>query len=168
LIWIGFLSRITAVFKVQPCCTLVSLYPGESNLVSLSRYLRVVLLALLATACASPGPEESAPAPIEKAPDYTSVKTIPGKAPAPAPATAAYQPLIEKAAQARQRGDFEEALALLERAQRIDADSAEIYLAMAETHSARGDAGQARAVAERGLLYCRSATQCDALRQYAR
>ena len=139
-------------------------------MVSLSRYLRVVLLALLATACASPGPEESAPAPVEKAPDHTSVKTVPGKAPAPAPApaTAAYQPLIEKAAQARQRGDFEEALALLERAQRIDADSAEIYLAMAETHSARGDAGQARAVAERGLLYCRSASQCDALRQYAR
>ena len=133
-------------------------------------YLRVALLALLVTACASPGPEAPGPAPVEKTPDYTGDKTVPVEtpAPAPAPASAAYQPLIEKAAQARQRGDFEEALALLERAQRIDSDSAEIYLAMAETHSARGDAGQARAVAERGLLYCRSTRQCDALRQYAR
>ena len=131
-------------------------------------YLRVALLALLVTACASPGPEAPGPAPVEKTPDYTGVKTVPVETPAPAPASAAYQPLIEKAAQARQRGDFEEALALLERAQRIDSDSAEIYLAMAETHSARGDAGQARAVAERGLLYCRSTRQCDALRQYAR
>ena len=131
-------------------------------------YLRVALLVLLVTACASPGPEAPGPAPVEKTPDYPSGKTVPVEPPAPAPASAAYQPLIEKAAQARQRGDFEEALALLERAQRIDSDSAEIYLAMAETHSARGDAGQARAVAERGLLYCRSARQCDALRQYAR
>lgn len=131
---------------------------------STTRYLRLVVLALLLTACASPGPDDTRPAPVEKAPQHTTVKPRP---PAP-PTPAAYQPLLDKAVQARQRGDFDQALALLERAQRIDSDSAEIYLAMAQTHSERGDVGQARAVAERGLLYCRSSGQCDALRAYTR
>lgn len=132
---------------------------------SLFHFTRLVLLTLLVTACASPGPGDAGSAPVEtKAPDYT------GAAPTPreAPATSAYQPLLDKAAEARRQGDYEQALALLERAQRIDADSAEIYLAMARTHSERGDPGQARVVAERGLLYCRSSRQCDALRAYAR
>ena len=42
------------------------------------------------------------------------------------------------------------ALALLERAQRIDPDSAQIYLAMARTHEASGDGSQARATANAG------------------
>jgi Tfp pilus assembly protein PilF len=57
---------------------------------------------------------------------------------------------------------------LLERAQRIDPDSAEVYLGMAKTHWARGDATQARVTAERGLLYCSTARQCEALRGYVR
>ncbi len=57
---------------------------------------------------------------------------------------------------------------MLERAQRIDPDSAEIYLAMARTHQASGDTSQARAVAERGLLYCNGRAECDALRGLAR
>jgi Tfp pilus assembly protein PilF len=126
-------------------------------------FIRLAVLALALTACASQRPGEPAPAPVEKAPDYTVVRPPPETTPA-----AAYQPLLDKASQARERGDYEQALALLERAQRIDADSAEIYLAMARTHSERGDAGQARAVAERGLLYCRSSKQCDSLRAYAR
>jgi tetratricopeptide (TPR) repeat protein len=75
---------------------------------------------------------------------------------------------LDKAAQARSRGDYEESLALLQRAQRIDPDSAQIYLAMAATHQARGDTSQARAVAERGLLYCNGTHECDALRSYTR
>jgi Tfp pilus assembly protein PilF len=59
-------------------------------------------------------------------------------------------------------------LALLERALRIDPDSAEVYLEMAKTHHAGGDRAQARATAERGLLYCSGSTQCDALRAYTR
>jgi Flp pilus assembly protein TadD len=74
--------------------------------------------------------------------------------------------LLAKAEQATGRGDYEEALALLERAQRIDPDSAEVYLGLARTHAARGDAAQARATAERGLLYCSSASQCEALRRF--
>ena len=60
---------------------------------------------------------------------------------------------------------LKQALALLERAQRIEPDSAEIYVATARTHKAKGDAGQARAVAERGMLYC-GGTQCEALRAF--
>ncbi|HEY6130774.1 MAG TPA: tetratricopeptide repeat protein, partial [Halioglobus sp.] len=79
---------------------------------------------------------------------------VPEKAP-PRPATpsasAAWQPLLAKAQQATARGDYEQALALLERAQRIDPDSAAVYLDMARTHQAKGDVAQARATAERGL-----------------
>ncbi len=128
------------------------------------QYFGLASITLMLTACASQAPEQSTPAPVEKTPDYTVVTPPPPEA----PTTAAYQPLLDKASQARQRGDYDQALALLERAQRIDADSADIYLAMAQTHSERGDIGQARAVAERGLLYCRSSSQCDALRAYTR
>ncbi len=127
-------------------------------------YLRLAVLGLMLTACAAQVPEDSTTAPVEKSPDYTVVTPPPPAA----PPAAAYQPLLDKASQARQRGDYEQALALLERAQRIDADSADIYLAMARTHSERGDSGQARAVAERGLLYCRTSKQCDSLRAYTR
>lgn len=123
-----------------------------------------LLVILLLAGCSSYTPTEPATAPVEKKPDYTVVKP---RQPPPS-TTAAYQPLLDKAEQARQRGDYEQALALLERAQRIDADSADVYLAMARTHSARGDKSQARATAERGLLYCSGRSQCDALRAYAR
>jgi Tfp pilus assembly protein PilF len=81
---------------------------------------------------------------------------------------AAYGPLIDRAADARERGDYEQALALLERAQRIDPQSARVYLEIAATHHARGDLRQARTVAERGLLYCRNRTICAALKSFTR
>jgi tetratricopeptide (TPR) repeat protein len=75
---------------------------------------------------------------------------------------------VHKAQQAAARGDYEQALALLERAQRIDPESGEIYLQLAKTHQARGDDAQAMATAERGMLFCAGAAQCNALRAYAR
>lgn len=99
-------------------------------------------------------------------PPATSAQPIPR--PTEPSASKAYQPLLDKADAARERGDYEQSLALLERAQRIDPDSADIYLAMARTHHARGDQAQARATAERGLLYCGGRSQCDALRVYLR
>lgn len=121
------------------------------------------------------------PAPVEEPPDYSVVTPAPGPAAETEPdreeplgdippqgAVAAYGPLLAKAEQASARGDFEGALALLERAQRIEPDAADIYLALAKTHDARGDFRQARANAERGLLYCTGEQQCAALRHYAR
>lgn len=88
--------------------------------------------------------------------------------PVPETATSANHALLARAETARAEGDYDKALAYLERAQRIDPDDAGVYLALAQTHAAAGNATQARAVAERGLLYCRGAVQCGALRELAR
>jgi tetratricopeptide (TPR) repeat protein len=109
----------------------------------------------------APAPQPSAPAPQPPAPPQ------PPRPPQPS-TTSAWKPLVEKAQQARARGDYEQALALLERALRIDPESAEIYLQLAQTHRTRGDISQARATAERGLLFCSGAAECNALRAYTR
>ena len=57
-------------------------------------------------------------------------------------------------------------LALIRRG--IDPDNAEVYLGMAQTHAAAGNQEQAKATAERGMLYCSGSSQCDALRAYTR
>jgi tetratricopeptide (TPR) repeat protein len=130
-------------------------------------------LLLVVSGCSLYSMPGSEPVPVEKQPDYTPV-TPPATSPQTAPrtaepsASAAYQPLLNQAEQAKDRGDYEQALALLERAQRIDPDSADIYLSMAKTHQASGDGAQARATAERGLLYCSGTAQCNALRAYTR
>ena len=103
-------------------------------------------------------PATQPPAPIPDAP----------KAPPRDPnASNAYGGLVAKAQEARARGDYEQALALLERAQRIDPDSGEIYLELARTYADKGDTALARSTAERGMLYCRG-TECEALRAYTR
>lgn len=114
---------------------------------------------------ASEGAEQSGEgksAPATPVPPPTPVVTEPQRAPAP---TSAYDSLLKKARSATRRGDYEQALATLERAQRIAPDSAQVYLAMAATHRARGSDDQAAAVAQRGLLYC-DASLCAKLRDY--
>lgn len=141
---------------------------------SLSKCMVLGLVASL-SACSIYSLPGSQPVPVEKQPDYTEPRPAPPPAePVRTPGRdadpavrAAYQPLLDRAAQAKNRGDYEQALALLERAQRIEPDSADIYLAISETHLARGDESQCRASAERGLLYCDSARQCEALRRLA-
>ncbi len=142
---------------------------------------QVTLLSglLLSSGCSIYSVPGQDPAPIDPPPDYTEV-TPPSGPSAPPPgvtlpdmsprenAEAAYGPLLARAETATDKGDYEQALMLLERAQRIDPDSAEIYLALAQTHSARGDRKQAQSAAERGLLYCAGTTQCAALRVYVR
>ena len=119
-----------------------------------------------------PGSAPEPPAPVETSQPEPAA---PGPAPAPeAPpardpgVAAAYKPLLEKAETAAARGDYEQALTLLERAQRIAPNNAEVYLAMARTHASSGDPARARATAERGLLYCRGGAACDELRSYLR
>ena len=121
-------------------------------------------------------PGDSEPAPVEnKQPDYSATPGKPPATPAP-PATMppepndsnAYGGLLAKASEARDRGDYEQALALLERAQRIDPDSGEIYLALAQTYQAKGATALASSTAERGLLYCQGSRECNALRAYIR
>jgi len=146
---------------------------AQSHFVFRSSVFSLLLLLVFVSGCSTYSGSGGEPVPVEKEPEYTPV-TPPPIAPQPKPrpaepsASAAYRPLLDKAGQATARGDYEQALALLERAQRIDPDSAEIYLGMAKTHRARGDMAQARATAERGLLYCNGSVECDALRVYTR
>jgi tetratricopeptide (TPR) repeat protein len=128
----------------------------------------VLFLSACGTIGQSPG---SGPAPIEE-PDYTDVTKPETPAPPSQPTTpsqpviSAAQSLMNKADVAASSGDYEQAIALLERAQRIDSDNGEIYLAMAETYRAKGDVAMASAAAERGMLYCSGAKQCGALRGF--
>jgi len=125
-----------------------------------------VCLVLFVAGCSTYSAPAPAPPPPPAAPAPQPPPTPP-RPPQPS-TTSAWKPLVEKAEQARLRGDIEQALALLERAQRIDPESAEIYLQLASTHQARGDMAQARATAERGMLFCRSAAECNALRAFLR
>jgi tetratricopeptide (TPR) repeat protein len=134
---------------------------------------RIAVLSFFAVVPACSTLPESGSVPVKKAPQHAGVTPdarvpdVPFRSATP-PASTAWTPLLAKADQATNRGDYEKAMALLERAQRIDPDSAEVYLGMAKAHSAKGDHMQARATAERGLLYCSGKIQCDALRGYAR
>jgi Tfp pilus assembly protein PilF len=134
----------------------------------------VVGLVIVLTACATPAPPVRepvpVPVPVPQRPVVTPPVDLPKAPPRPSKPSpnAALQPLLAQAAQATGRGDYEQALALLERAQRIDPGSAEVYLGMAQTHQARGDTAKAKATAERGLLYCATDAACNALRAYTR
>ena len=145
------------------------------------RFFRCVpLLALLALlgACSSTPyslPKIETGEPVTEQPEVVQPTPSPQPKPVPGPApqpqlpdntTSAHNGLLAQAGDARDRGQYDKAMAYLERAQRIDPDNADIYLDMASTHMAAGHISQARTVAERGLLYCTSKRQCDALRAY--
>ena len=116
----------------------------------------------------APAEPQAKPAPPASQPAQTPVTpTSPGAAPDPN-ANNAYGALLAQAEQARNKGDYEQALSLLERAQRIDPDSGEVYLHLARTYQAKGDVGMQRATAERGLLYCDGSAECAALRTLSR
>ena len=138
--------------------------------------LRLVVVGalLLPSACAVvslPGGEPKPPVPVVTPQPEPVPPTPAPSAPRTQPdagVVAAYSPLLDKAETAASQGDYEQALALLERAQRIAPDSAAVYLAMARTYASKGDAARARATAERGLLYCSVGNVCDELRAYIR
>ncbi len=141
---------------------------------SVVRLLAPALLLAFIAGCSTTTTSTGGAVVVDGRPDYggsSAPPTAPSPTPVPPPppgAEAPYADLVSRAEGARSAGDYDQALALLERAQRIDPDSAAIYLALAETHRARGDQSQARATAERGLLYCTSRAQCDALRAYTK
>lgn len=105
------------------------------------------------------GPSGTGPAP--------AVPVPPADSPQGATSGNAGSGLMIAALQARSAGDSARAIALLERAQRLDPDNAELYLELARTHFAAGNAAQGRATAERGLLYCQR-RECAALRDLIR
>lgn len=143
-----------------------------------SRSLRqaaILLLVVSVTACAGLGERREAPADIgdangeavDPAGDRVGSVDPEERGPAPAPESAqpavAHNALMVAALQARSTGNRSRAVALLERAQRIDPDNGQLYLELARTHFDAGNVAQGRATAERGLLYCRG-EECGELR----
>lgn len=140
------------------------------NAVPFKTLVAALLLLILAGCSTAPTSTPGAVVTDGKAVDKTA---LPPTTPAPeTPVTtapgAAYAELLERAGSARSRGEYQQALALLERAQRIEPGSARIYLDLAVTHRARGDLQQAKATAERGMLYCSGKNECEALRALTR
>lgn len=136
----------------------------------------VLGLALVLTGCSvytMPGseraPVETRPVPGETVPDMPAPPPPAPPPPATDPGvTSAAAGLLDKARTASAQGDYEQALALLERAQRIDPHSGEIYLQLARVYAAQGHTDKARDTASRGTLYCRDERECAALRALAR
>ena len=143
-----------------------------------SAYLAKLTLATamvgVMTGCSVYSLPGSQPAPVEPEAQPTPPVSQPAQTPvtpdaAPDPnANNAYGALLQQAEQARSKGDYERALTLLERAQRIDPDSGEVYLHLARTYQAKGDLTMQHATAERGLLYCNGSSECNALRALSR
>ena len=132
------------------------------------RPLPAIALAAALAACAG-SPSRETPAPVATPPGESSRSTpAPEAAPPPAaPVNDAVAGLLDQARAARESDDTERALALLERAQRLDPARGALYLELARTHAAAGDPAQAKAFAERGLLYCRG-SECSALARFTR
>jgi len=136
----------------------------------------VLGLALVLTGCSIytlPGseraPVETRPVPGETVPDTPAPPPAAPLPPVTDPGvTSAAAGLLDKARVASEQGDYEQALALLERAQRIDPNSAEVYLQLARVYAAQGHADKARDTASRGTLYCRDERECATLRALAR
>jgi Tfp pilus assembly protein PilF len=126
-----------------------------------SRTLLIVLVLGL-TACSATSTKQSTPAepPVSSKP--SSQRDLERQDSSAATASAG---MLSRAQKARQSGDLDTAQALLQRAQRIDARNAEVYLELARLHVAQGDESGASAMAERGMLYCEGAS-CTQLRRF--
>jgi tetratricopeptide (TPR) repeat protein len=130
----------------------------------------VALCMMLLLGACSTVPDRD-PAPVEKKPVSAPAPAAPTPTQPPSPQrppiNSAAQSLMDKAGVESDAGNYEQALALLERALRIAPDGGEIYLALAQTYSLKGDTAMANAAAQRGMLYCSGRAQCDALRKYS-
>lgn len=113
-------------------------------------------LALAACAPLVPGPDapvgerpEAAPAPPPAEPE--APVEAPARPALPPVAADAVATLVGDARRAAAEGRHEAAVALAERAQRLDPRAPEPYLVLARAHQALGRAAQARQLALRGL-----------------
>ena len=128
------------------------------------RVASLVALCLTIAACSVPvGPTYPAPTP-SPAPTPPTQPAPPSPAPAPpvtpAPPPAAPKPapsvtlaLVEQSDLARAQGDYDKAVALLERAIRIEPDRPELWLGLAKAHLAQGDYAGAEQFARKSLLF---------------
>ena len=141
--------------------------------VPLAAPMLAFFLLLALTACGSsprPSSPAAAPEPAHEAADVAAPQAVtPAETVAIAVPTgqrAAAGDLLRQASQAAAEGDTLRAQALLQRAQRLDPTNPDVYLALANSYRDAGQPTSARAMAERGLLFC-SGAQCDRLRELA-
>jgi tetratricopeptide (TPR) repeat protein len=123
--------------------------------------LAILLLAAGLSACAGPALRE--PPPPAHEPESVAA---PEPEPVPVPPILPQDNLLARADESHRAGDSEHSIALLERAQRIAPQDPRIYAQLAAVYAAAGQVQRAAATAERGLLYCRTATECAALRRF--
>ncbi len=125
------------------------------------RYLLLLMVMALLAACGTADIRApSVPEPQAPVGQEAPVKTEPADG-------LAADALRSEAREAALQGHFERALALLERAHRLQPDDPSVYLELANVYRRLGDEKMAQATAQRGLLYCDKARTCDRLRDYA-
>ncbi|MDG0979261.1 MAG: hypothetical protein P8O79_05995 [Halieaceae bacterium] len=117
----------------------------------------ILVLITLLVACETPGPKQS----------DNRTPALPKAVEVQRPLSPAYLRLLDEGQQQLNAGKIAVAVATFERAQRIHADNARVYLALSQAYSKAGDRLASVAMAERGLLYCKDADRCRALRKLA-
>jgi tetratricopeptide (TPR) repeat protein len=117
----------------------------------------ILFLITLLVACETPGPKQS----------DNRTPSLPKAVEVQRPLSPAYLRLLDEGQQQLSAGKIAVAVATFERAQRIHADNARVYLALSQAYSKAGDRLASVAMAERGLLYCKDADRCRALRKLA-
>lgn len=130
----------------------------------------VVMAVMLFSACSILVPAGSgAPVGVPAPPVEPNVhRGEPAPVPSPQPGRSAYEQLLQKADNAGRQGSYRQAMALLERAQRIQPHNGHIYWKMALVAEQMGDYANAQAIAMRGLLYCDTSALCAKLRALSR
>lgn len=128
--------------------------------------------SLLLTACASQPGNRQSPARISTPTGEAVGSATVAPEPAPAPTSVptgekARGTLLAQAREAQDSGNGATAIALLERALRLDPTDGALYLELARAQAETGRMERARATAERGLLYC-SGEDCRALQRLLR
>lgn len=91
-------------------------------------------------------------APTVRGPEAIPMEIVPARAPA-RPAEKAVENLLETAWRHYRNDDFYGAIAVAERAQRLDGRSAEVYLVLAASYFSQGKAYAAKQFAQRGLSF---------------
>ncbi len=130
------------------------------------RLALALTIAIVTSACAPLQTSTSAPAPVESrqsgqaSPEATPHQAAPKKiAPArqtSSPAQKAVTSLLQEGWANYRLGNYPRAMAIAERAQRLDPQRAEIYLLLASSHFAQGKRGLAEQLAQRGLSFSQS------------
>jgi tetratricopeptide (TPR) repeat protein len=110
-----------------------------------------------------PSPGGTAPGVPAPGPERPYPETVPAPAPAPRPPVSEQSrpdpgvtlALREQSLEAASRGDNEQAIALIERALRIEPDRAELWIDLARLHLEEGDTTGAEQFARKALLFTR-------------